>query len=283
MKYLTTYFLFTVLSLCTYAQISVSSAQGMPDDNGYIVRDGDMAPDFDVQLADGSHVRLSSLRGRIVMLQFTASWCSVCRKEMPFIERDIWQKHKDDAAFMLVGIDRDEPLETVKAFAQQTGVTYPMALDPDADVFGLYADKKAGVTRNVLIGRDGHIIKRTRLYKTDEFAELTQAIDSLLAKPAFTNLTTTDFSTCIARDDVQLVDVRTMEEWNEAHINEAVNIDVLQDNFVSRAERMLDRKKIVAVYCRSGKRSTTAAEKLTEAGFDVINLLGGFLEWTKKK
>lgn len=69
------------------------------------------------------------------MLQFTASWCGVCRKEMPFIEKDIWQKHKDNEAFALCGVDRDEPLDKVVAFAQaMTGVTYPLGLDPGADI-----------------------------------------------------------------------------------------------------------------------------------------------------
>ena len=68
-----------------------------------------MAPDFEMSLTDGTKVKLSSLRGKVVMLQFTASWCGVCRKEMPFIESDIWQKHKDNKQFALYGIDRDEP------------------------------------------------------------------------------------------------------------------------------------------------------------------------------
>ena len=151
-----------------------------PDANGYLVKVGDQAPDFTVTLTDGSQVRLSELRGKVVMLQFTASWCGVCRKEMPFIERDIWQKHKDDAAFALIGIDRDEPLEKVIAFAGQTKVTYPLALDPGADVFALYADRKAGITRNVLIDREGKIVKLTRLYKEEEFNELVKQIDEML-------------------------------------------------------------------------------------------------------
>ena len=89
-----------------------------------------MAPDFEMELTDGQKVKLSDLRGKVVMLQFTASWCGVCRKEMPFIEKDIWLKHKDNNAFALYGIDRDEPLETVVAFAKRTGVTYPLGLDP---------------------------------------------------------------------------------------------------------------------------------------------------------
>ena len=79
---------------------------------------GDMAPDFAMELTDGDILKLSSLRGKVVMLQFTASWCGVCRKEMPFIEKDIWLKHKENPNFALVGVDRDEPLETVVAFGR---------------------------------------------------------------------------------------------------------------------------------------------------------------------
>ncbi len=100
------------------------------DSTGYIVKVGEAAPDFTITLTDGKQVTLSSLRGKVVMLQFTASWCGVCRKEMPFIEKDIWLKHKDNAEFALIGIDRDEPLDKVLAFAKSTGVTYPLGLIP---------------------------------------------------------------------------------------------------------------------------------------------------------
>jgi peroxiredoxin len=84
------------------------------DNRGYLVKVGDMASDFSLKLIDGNTIKLSDLRGKVVMLQFTASWCSVCRKEMPFIERDIWQKHKTNANFAILAIDRDEPLKTVQ-------------------------------------------------------------------------------------------------------------------------------------------------------------------------
>jgi len=156
------------------------AAQTAIDDRGYIVKVGDMAPDFTITTTSGNVKKLSELRGSVVMLQFTASWCSVCRKEMPFIERDIWQKHKNNPNFALFGIDRDEPLETVKAFAQQTGITYPLALDPGADFFALYADRQAGITRNVIIDRTGRIVMLTRLYDEKEFAEMCNKIDELL-------------------------------------------------------------------------------------------------------
>lgn len=170
--------LFTLILLV--ATLTSQAQNSTPDENGYLVKVGQEAPDFTVQLTDGSRQRLKDLRGKVVMLQFTASWCGVCRKEMPFIERDIWQKHKDNSSFVLIGIDRDEPLEKVLAFAKQAKVTYPLALDPGADVFALYADRKAGITRNVLIDPQGKIVKLTRLYKEDEFNELVKQIDEML-------------------------------------------------------------------------------------------------------
>jgi thiol-disulfide isomerase/thioredoxin len=63
-------------------------------EEGYIVKVGDNAPDFTINEADGKTYRLTDLKGKVVMLQFTASWCSVCRKEMPFIEKEIWLEKK---------------------------------------------------------------------------------------------------------------------------------------------------------------------------------------------
>lgn len=150
------------------------------DSTGYIVRVGEMAPDFTVTLTDGKKVNLSTLRGKVIMLQFTASWCGVCRKEMPFIEKDIWLKHKDNPNFVLIGIDRDEPLEKVLAFAKSTGVTYPLGLDPGANIFAKYALRDAGITRNVLIDTDGKIVKLTRLYNEEEFSSLVKKINEML-------------------------------------------------------------------------------------------------------
>ena len=166
-------FIVTLITLNIFAQ---------RDDRKYLVEVGDIAPDFEIAIPNGATVKLSDLRGKVVMLQFTASWCGVCRKEMPFIESDIWQKHKDNSNFALLGIDRDEPAETVLSFAKKTGVTYPIGLDPKAGIFELYAEKDAGITRNVIIGKDGRIVMLTRLYDPEEFKEMVKVIDNLLIK-----------------------------------------------------------------------------------------------------
>ena len=150
-----------------------------PDDRGYIVDVGDMAPDFAMEYTTGERVNLSELRGRVVVLQFTASWCSVCRQEMPHLEKDVWQAFKNKG-LVLIGVDRDEPLETVIKFQKDMKTTYPLALDPGANIFGLFAAKEAGVTRNIVIDRDGKIVFLTRLFEKREYQEMIRVIEMLL-------------------------------------------------------------------------------------------------------
>ena len=160
--------------------LSIPAMAQTKDDRAYLVKVGDQAPNFSMKLTNGKTVELSKLKGKIVMLQFTASWCSVCRKEMPFIERDIWQKHKSNPNFALLAIDRDEPRETVMKYAKSIPITYPIGMDPHADIFALYAVREAGITRNVIIDKTGKIVFLTRLYDVDEFNKMTKVIDSML-------------------------------------------------------------------------------------------------------
>jgi peroxiredoxin len=98
---------------------------------------------------------------------------------MPHLEKEIWQAYKDKG-LVLIGVDRDEPLEKVKGFHQTMNISYPLALDPGADIFGRFANKKSGVTRNVVIDRDGKIVYLTRLYDKQEFASMLKAVDALV-------------------------------------------------------------------------------------------------------
>lgn len=150
-------------------------------DRGYLVKVGDQAPDdFKLVLQDGKTTSLKELRGKIVVLQFTASWCSVCRTEMPHLET--LYKDYQNKGFVLIGVDRDEPLDKVQKFHKDMKITYPLALDPGANIFGRFANKKSGVTRNVVIDRTGKIVYLTRLYDEKEFSDMVKAIDELVTK-----------------------------------------------------------------------------------------------------
>jgi len=172
-----------LFSISAFGQLKEIPKKDIPADYGYIVKIGQQMPDIELVLTDGKKVTTSDLKGKVVMLQFTASWCSVCRKEMPHIENEIWQKHKNNKDFALFGIDMDEPLEKVKKFADDMKITYPLALDPGADIFYTFAAKGAGVTRNVIIDKNGKIAYMTRLYKEDEFSEMKEVIELLLKAP----------------------------------------------------------------------------------------------------
>ena len=159
----------------------IAYAQTTPD-RGYIVHVGEQVPDGIVlKLTTGEIVPLDDLKGKVIVLQFTASWCSVCRKEMPHLENEIWLPNKDKD-FLLIGVDYDEPVEKVEAFKKQMKITYPMALDPDANIFARFALKKSGVTRNVVLDSTGKIVFLTRLYDRDEFEAMKNKINELLDK-----------------------------------------------------------------------------------------------------
>ena len=155
------------------------SAEPKPDPK-HKVKIGDMAPDFTIQFLDGTKQKLSEHRGKVIMLQFTASWCSVCRKEMPFIEKEIYSVLKSNDNFLLIGIDLKEDKATIEKFKKATGITYPLVLDTDGKIFELYAEAEAGVTRNVIIDKDGKVAFLTRLYDREEFEAMKSKINELL-------------------------------------------------------------------------------------------------------
>ncbi|MGF7037435.1 peroxiredoxin [Mucilaginibacter lappiensis] len=169
--------LLTFTCAATYATTSADTAQ---TDRGYIVKVGDQAPDdFELVLTDGTKTSLKQLRGKVVILQFTASWCSVCREEMSHLQKDVWEAYKNKG-LVLIGVDRDEPIKKVQKFHQDMKITYNLALDPQANIFGRFANKKSGVTRNVVINRDGRIVYLTRLYDPQEFASMVKVIDAFV-------------------------------------------------------------------------------------------------------
>ena len=146
---------------------------------GYKVKVGDQAPKIDLKLLDGQIINNENIQGKVVVFQFTASWCSVCIKEMPHLEKEVWQRFKDDN-FILIGVDLMEDLEVVKAFISNTEVTYPFTIDRDGTFFESFTLPKAGVTRNIVIDQEGKISFLTRLYDEIEFAQMIEHIDKLL-------------------------------------------------------------------------------------------------------
>ena len=114
---------------------------------------GKPAPDFSLTLFDGRTVRLSDFRGKVVFLNFWASWCPPCRAEARLLEQS-WQRYKDQGVVFL-GVDIQDTEEAARRFIQEFGITYMNGRDPKNRIaidFGVY-----GIPETFFIDRDGQI------------------------------------------------------------------------------------------------------------------------------
>ena len=100
---------------------------------------------------------------------------------------------------------------------------------------------------------------------------------------AYDNAEPNAFAARLTESDIVLLDVRTADEYNEGHIANALNIDVKEEGFVENVKSTIPTDKTVAVYCRSGRRSSNAAEMLVKEGYKVVNLVGGIMAWKDSK
>lgn len=104
-------------------------------------------------------------------------------------------------------------------------------------------------------------------------------VSGCVGSDSIISVSASGFEKEIKTDSVQLLDVRTPREYAEGHIDGAINLNVQSEDFRRMAEKELSKDSTVLVYCRSGRRSLTAAEILAELGYRVINLKGGIMEW----
>jgi len=98
----------------------------------------------------------------------------------------------------------------------------------------------------------------------------------------YENVSVTEFSKIIKQKDVQILDVRTPEEYSAGHIEGALLADYNGPTFKEDALKVLDKGKKVAIYCRSGRRSAAAAQILAREGFTLYNLETGIIGWSKE-
>lgn len=101
------------------------------------------------------------------------------------------------------------------------------------------------------------------------------------APEGYESVTADKFAEVLSDTTIQVVDVRTPQEYAAGNIAGSVNIDVKGDDFAGEALKKLDKKRVVAVYCRSGRRSKKAAGILASEGFRVVELDTGYIGWVE--
>jgi peroxiredoxin len=156
-----------------FAATAIAAAQ---TDTTTITKTGDKAPSFSCTTIDGKTIDLSKLRGKIVMINFFATWCGPCNAELPVLQKNIWDKYKDNKSFRLIILGREHNAAEVSDFVKSKNFTMPFAPDPKREIYKLYATQF--IPRNVIVGKDGRIIFQSMGYNEEEFKK----IEELLAK-----------------------------------------------------------------------------------------------------
>jgi peroxiredoxin len=119
---------------------------------GAVVQSG-AAPDFTLHAVNGPNLRLQEQRGRVVLVNFWATWCGPCRQEMPHLNR-LYQKYRA-SGFVLLGVNVDEDPKAAAGVVAKLGVNFPVLLDTDKAVSKRY--DLATMPSTVLIDRDGRV------------------------------------------------------------------------------------------------------------------------------
>jgi cytochrome c biogenesis protein CcmG/thiol:disulfide interchange protein DsbE len=125
----------------------------LPGRSPRAVEVGARAPDFNLQSIDGNTVSLSDYRGKVVVLNFWATWCTPCLAEMPALEH-VYQTQRD-RGLVVIGVDVQEPAEKVRAFLPQVGVTFPIVLDSDTALAQRY--RATGLPATFIVDRQGSV------------------------------------------------------------------------------------------------------------------------------
>lgn len=159
--------LFTLLALSCKAQ-----------DDGDIVKVGDKMPAFTIVSDNGQQHSSASLKGKVVLVNFFATWCPPCQKELAEVQKTLWPKYKDNKNFALLVIGREHTDADLSKYNEKKGFTFPLYPDKNRSIYGAFA--KNLIPRSYLVDKSGKVIYTSKGYNDEDFASLMKAIETAL-------------------------------------------------------------------------------------------------------
>lgn len=146
------------------------------DTSGDIVKVGQQMPSFTIVSDNGQKISSASLKGKVILVNFFATWCPPCQKELAEVQKTLWPKYKDNKDFVLLVIGREHTDADLLTYNEKKGFTFPLYPDKNRAIFNAFA--KNLIPRSYLIGKDGKVVYASKGYTEEEFAELMNKIES---------------------------------------------------------------------------------------------------------
>src|SRR5205823_853728 len=165
------------VALCVFAS-NVSAAEQTEFESS-LTQIGQQAPEINWVTLDGQKCDNKSFHGKVVLINFFATWCGPCLQEMPHLQKEAWEKFKG-RKFVMVAIGREHKDAELKEFQKKRELTLPMAADPERKIFARFATDQ--IPRDYIIGADGEIAYQSNGFSEPEFKKMLDVIEKELKK-----------------------------------------------------------------------------------------------------
>jgi len=156
-----------------------SCAERMDEDPALstILTVGKKMPSFVYTTPDGVEKSSDDLKGKVILINFFATWCGPCIKELPYLQEKVYETIQDQE-FVLLCLGREHNAEELNVFAEQKKLNLPFYPDPDRKIYSLFAEKF--IPRNFLINREGTVIFEGTGFEKNEFDSMVKLIETEL-------------------------------------------------------------------------------------------------------
>lgn len=143
-----------------------------------LVTTGQQVPDFKFESEKGKISKISDLKGKVVLINFFATWCGPCKLELPKVQSEIWLKHQSSSKFAMLTFGREHTRAEVEKYKKDNGFTFAFYPDPKRAIFDMFATQN--IPRSFLLDEQGKIIFMSEGFEEGHFNELVKLIDSKL-------------------------------------------------------------------------------------------------------